>query len=265
MSTRILTALTTVRTHTRTLTQAAIVAAILIVGIVAQFTLTDAHGSNRPPEPGTVEPASIVGAADTTSTAITPTPTATTVLNASATITTTITTTPTITSPVSPTTESVSAASSETVAIIADATPVPDSTPVPATVEAPSPALPPPPPPVTTATDTLYDHIPQLYAAEARYNLPSGIMSAIAWRESSFGAQACGYNAWGVGACRGYNYSSWDEGIEDATALFAHWVSVRGNVADALCTWVSGQTCAVSGAWYASEVDALLTTKNLIR
>lgn len=108
-------------------------------------------------------------------------------------------------------------------------------------------------------SDPLAGHEAEMRAAEERYQLPAGILGAIATRESSYGVNACGFNAWGIASCRGDNYASWPEGIEAAASLFAHWLAVRGNLQDALCTWVLGGTCAEDGAYdYAASVLALL-------
>lgn len=108
-------------------------------------------------------------------------------------------------------------------------------------------------------SDPLAGHEAEMRAAEERYQLPAGILGAIATRESSYGVNACGFNAWGIASCRGDNYASWPEGIEAAASLFAHWLAVRGNLQDALCTWVLGGTCTEDGAYdYAASVLALL-------
>jgi hypothetical protein len=94
-------------------------------------------------------------------------------------------------------------------------------------------------------------------ATERRYGLPRGLIRAVAIRESGEGKHLSGdYNAWGIGP--GISYNSWPESIEAAGNLLAHWIERRGNVRDALCTWVSGKTCSEAGEWYANEVISLM-------
>lgn len=46
-----------------------------------------------------------------------------------------------------------------------------------------------------------------------RWNVSPFFMAAISGTESSFGAAACGGNAWGIGSCVGYSFASFREGI----------------------------------------------------
>lgn len=118
-----------------------------------------------------------------------------------------------------------------------------------------------PPPPTVAAADgdPLSAHESDLRAAERAHNLPTGILTAIAIRESSYGAAACApHNAWGYLDPTCVAFDSWEQGAETVAATLRHWIDVRGNLRDALCTWESGQVCSVSGDWYATEVLALL-------
>jgi hypothetical protein len=108
--------------------------------------------------------------------------------------------------------------------------------------------------------DTLAGHEGELRAAEAANGLPAGLLGALAVAESSYGVNACGYNAWGWQSCRGDNFDSWAEGAAVVAAQLRYWLDVRGNLEDALCTWVLGSTCAEDGAYdYAAGIIALLS------
>lgn len=96
---------------------------------------------------------------------------------------------------------------------------------------------------------------PLMRETERGYGLAPGLLSVIAALESSGGVHACGFNAWGIGSCKGYNYSSWEEGIEAAAVLLSYWVERQG-LEGALSTWVSGSPTA--GLWYAAEALALM-------
>ena len=51
-----------------------------------------------------------------------------------------------------------------------------------------------------------------------RWNINPFLVASIAGTESSFGAAACGGNAWGIGNC-GFSFSSFGDGIHYATRL----------------------------------------------
>ena len=51
-----------------------------------------------------------------------------------------------------------------------------------------------------------------------RWNVNPFLVASIAGTESSFGAAACGGNAWGIGNC-GFSFSSFGDGIHYATRL----------------------------------------------
>lgn len=55
-----------------------------------------------------------------------------------------------------------------------------------------------------------------------RWNVSPFLIAAISGTESTFGAARCGFNAWGINACRGGPYfSSWEEGIAAEAKLLA--------------------------------------------
>lgn len=63
---------------------------------------------------------------------------------------------------------------------------------------------------------------PYSYAIERsglRWRVSPFLIAAISDVESSFGVAACGFNAWGIASCSGYNFRSWPEGIEAEARL----------------------------------------------
>jgi hypothetical protein len=62
---------------------------------------------------------------------------------------------------------------------------------------------------------------PQAFRLESegwRWNINPFLVAAIAGTESSFGAAACGGNAWGIGNC-GFSFASFGDGVTYATRL----------------------------------------------
>src|SRR5262245_26719178 len=64
----------------------------------------------------------------------------------------------------------------------------------------------------------LAPHAFRLEAEGWRWNINPFLVAAIAGTESSFGAAACGGNAWGLGNC-GFSFATFPDGIRYATRL----------------------------------------------
>ena len=64
----------------------------------------------------------------------------------------------------------------------------------------------------------LAPHAFRLESEGWRWNINPFLVAAIAGTESSFGAAACGGNAWGIAAC-GISFGSFGEGIRYTTRL----------------------------------------------
>lgn len=85
----------------------------------------------------------------------------------------------------------------------------------------------------------LESYEPMMRQTAQRYGLPEFIIPLITRLESSGGAAACGFNAWGYDSCHS-GFSSWEEGIETVGATLA---SYGGDWQTDLCIWVSGHGC----------------------
>lgn len=92
-----------------------------------------------------------------------------------------------------------------------------------------------------------------MIVAAAERGLDWRLIPAVALAESGCGAKACGGNAWGLGACRGRNAETFEQGIEEAADALAGWVG-RVGLEEALCVWESGRPCASAGGWYRDRV-----------
>ncbi len=66
----------------------------------------------------------------------------------------------------------------------------------------------------------LADYVPQIMKAANKWRIDPRLIIAIAGGESSFGRNARGFNAWGIGP--GRTYASWDAGIDAAAHLLRH-------------------------------------------
>lgn len=68
-----------------------------------------------------------------------------------------------------------------------------------------------------------------LEAEGKKQNVNPFMIAAIAGVESSFGAAACGGNAWGIGSCSGsYHFESFASGIRFATAMLRKEYLAKG-------------------------------------
>lgn len=62
-----------------------------------------------------------------------------------------------------------------------------------------------------------------------RWHVSPFFIAAISSIESSFGAAACDFNAFGINSCRGYNFRSWPEGIEAEARLLRQGYLDKGS------------------------------------
>jgi hypothetical protein len=58
-----------------------------------------------------------------------------------------------------------------------------------------------------------------MVAAGRRHHVSAELIAAISGVESTFGRAACGRNAWGLGSCRGFNFTSWPAAIDYVARL----------------------------------------------
>lgn len=98
-----------------------------------------------------------------------------------------------------------------------------------------------------------------LVRVAADFDIDWRTLPAIAIRESSGGAAACGFNAWGLGNCEGPAFSSWEEAARASAKLFVE-VGGRDDPYYALRVWQAGGNGAAAGGGlsYATEVAQMM-------
>jgi hypothetical protein len=88
-------------------------------------------------------------------------------------------------------------------------------------------------------------HAFRLEAEGWRWNINPFLVASIAGTESSFGAAACGGNAWGIASC-GVRFASFGEGISYATRLLrTDYLNVGFRTLDR----VGGRYAACGSCW----------------